>query len=122
MTKVMLVDDDESIVDLLKTLLEMEGYIICQFSDGDDFFDLLQQEQPDIVFMDVNLEKFSLGDINGLTLLDQIRERPDFKHIKIIMSSGLDIKSESKKRGADGFLLKPYMPDNLIRLLEEVLL
>ena len=118
----MLVDDDAIMVDLLKTLLKMEGYDICQFSDGDEFFEVLSQELPDIVFMDVNLENFSQNDINGLTLLDQIRQRPEFEHTKIIMSSGLDLKNESVKQGADGFILKPYLPDNLISLLEEVLL
>ena len=120
--KIMLVEDDEFMVQLLTTLLEMEGYDICKFSDGDEFFEVLSQELPDIVFMDVYLEKFSQEDINGLTLLDQIRGRPEFEHTKIIMSSGINFKSESKKQGADGFLQKPYLPDNLISLLEEVLL
>jgi len=118
----MLVEDDLTMVELLKTLLELEGFDICQFSDGDEFFEVLAQELPDIVFMDVFLEKFSQEDINGLTLLNQIRGRPEFEHTKIIMASGLDLENESKEQGADGFLLKPYMPDNLISLLEEVLL
>ena len=60
--------------------------------------------------------------LNGLALLEQLREHPEFEHIKIIMSSGLNFKIESMEQGADGFLLKPYMPEELINLLKEVLL
>lgn len=120
--KVMLVDDDIIMVDLLKTLLEMEGYDICHYADGDEFFDVLSQELPDIVFMDVYLDKFSQNDIDGLTLLGQMRKHPEYEDMKVIMSSGLDLYNESINQGADGFLLKPYMPDKLINLLEEILI
>ena len=119
LAKVMLVDDDINTVHLQKTLLELEGFDICLFSEGDDYLNILSQEQPDAVLMDVYLENYKL---NGLALLDQTRKHPEFKHIKIIMSSGIDFQKQSKQQGADGFLQKPYMPEELIILLKEMLL
>jgi len=133
LAKVMLVDDDINTVHLQKTLLELEGFDICLFSEGDDYlgFDIclfsegddylniLSQELPDAVLMDVYLENYKL---NGLALLDQTRKHPEFEHIKIIMSSGIDFQKQSKQQGADGFLQKPYMPEELINLLKEMLL
>ncbi len=119
MAKVLLVDDDAVAVDLQKTLLELEGFDICRYSGGDDFINLLFEEQPNAVLMDVYLENHKL---NGLALLEQLRKHPEFEHIKIIMSSGLNFQVESMQQGADGFLLKPYMPEELINLLKEVLL
>jgi DNA-binding response OmpR family regulator len=50
-----------------------------------------------------------------------IRNDPDFKDIKILMSSGMDFTYQSMEEGADGFLLKPYMPDELIARIQEIL-
>jgi len=119
LAKVMLVDDDINTVHLQKTLLELEGFDICLFSEGDDYLNILSQELPDAVLMDVYLENYKL---NGLALLDQTRKHPEFEHIKIIMSSGIDFQKQSKQQGADGFLQKPYMPEELINLLKEMLL
>ncbi len=119
LAKVMLVDDDINTVHLQKTLLELEGFDICLFSEGDDYLNILSKEQPDAVLMDVYLENYKL---NGLALLDQTRKHPEFKRIKIIMSSGIDFQKQSKQQGADGFLQKPYMPEELIILLKEMLL
>jgi len=119
LAKVMLVDDDINTVHLQKTLLELEGFDICLFSEGDDYLNILSQELPDAVLMDVYLENYKL---NGLALLDQTRKYPEFEHIKIIMSSGIDFQKQSKQQGADGFLQKPYMPEELINLLKEMLL
>ena len=119
LAKVMLVDDDINTVYLQKTLLELEGFDICLFTEGDDYLNILSQELPDAVLMDVYLENYKL---NGLALLDQTRKHPEFEHIKIIMSSGINFQKQSKQQGADGFLQKPYMPEELINLLKEMLL
>ena len=119
LAKVLLVDDDINTVYLQKTLLELEGFDICLFTEGDDYLNILSQELPDAVLMDVYLENYKL---NGLALLDQTRKHPEFEHIKIIMSSGINFQKQSQQQGADGFLHKPYMPEELINLLKEMLL
>ncbi len=122
MTKVMLVEDDYTMLSLLITFLEVEGYEVVKVNGSENTYNvenllkLLREEYPTLMLVDVNL-KYA----NGLDLLRGIRNDPDFKDIKILMSSGMDFTYQSMEEGADGFLLKPYMPDELIARIQEIL-
>ena len=70
-------------------------------------------EKPDLVLMDCNL-----SDRNGLDILAEIRSNPLLVDLPIIMTSGIDLSDESKLKGADGFLLKPYSPDLLLETIK----
>ncbi len=120
MGKLMLVDDNLVVVDLLKTLLEMEGFEIATNPQG-DILKALQTEQPDLILLDVFLKDTIGRDVDGFQFLHTIRKHSDFHNTKVIMSSGMDFKIESKMRGADAFILKPYMPEDLIHLIKHVL-
>ncbi|MBC8504630.1 MAG: response regulator [Anaerolineales bacterium] len=121
MPRVMLIDDDFIVLDLLKTLLEMEGHEIFTFSWDEDIVESVQKNQPDVVLMDIYLRTSPGGDKEGLKFLAQIRDIPDLAETKVIMTSGIDLHVESKQAGADGFLHKPYMPEELINLLKQIL-
>jgi CheY-like chemotaxis protein len=113
MLKILLADDDYTMVALLKTLLGMEGYRVATLMDkSGDLLENIRLEKPDTLLIDI-----FLGDRNGLDIVRQVRQSPDFDHIKIILTSGIDKTKESLAAGADGFLLKPYMPDQLLDLL-----
>lgn len=113
MPKVLLADDDYTMVTLLKTLLGMEGYQVATLLDKNgDMLDTIRQEMPDIMLVDVYL-----GDRNGLDIVRQIRAEPDFKKLRIVMASGIDKTEECLAAGANAFLLKPYMPEELFNLL-----
>lgn len=114
MPSVMLLEDDITMVTLLKTLLGMEGYQVIALSIDDDVVQSVLDRQPDILLMDVHLSH-----VNGLEVLDQIREREETKSLKVIMTSGLNLEIECKHHGADSFLLKPYMPDDLLNTLKQ---
>ena len=122
MTKVMLVEDDYTMLSLLITFLEVEGYEVVKVNGSENTYNLenllrlLREEYPTLMLVDVNL-KYA----NGLDLLRGIRNDPDFKDIKILMSSGMDFTYQSMEEGADGFLLKPYMPDELIARIQEII-
>ncbi len=113
MPKIMLAEDDHTMVTLLKTLLGMEGYQVVALSVNEDIFDAVCNDSPDILLMDVHLPH-----TNGLDVLDQLRENDETKDLKIVMSSGLDLDLECKNHGANDFLLKPYMPDDLLNILK----
>ena len=115
--KILLVEDDRTMLNLLKTLLQIEGFevVVIDEKSDTDLFSILQTERPDLVLMDVLL-KFS----NGLDLTQSIRSIEDFNTMKIILTSGIDYKLQAKNAGANYFLQKPYMPDILIRLLKEI--
>ncbi len=116
MPKIMLVEDDHTMRSLLKTLLEMEGFTVL-FGAGhaENLFEELRREKPELVVMDVHLA----GGVNGIDLLNSIREDPDLKHTRIIMTSGMDYRTDSLKAGADAFLQKPYMVEDLLALLRQ---
>jgi CheY-like chemotaxis protein len=116
--KIFLAEDDQTMLSLLKTLLEMEGYksSTYNFTQKESFIEQIRVCSPDLVLMDVHLK----GQ-NGIDYLRQIKMDNDLQYIKVIMSSGSIVKDECISAGADGFLMKPFMPDDLIQLIEQVL-
>lgn len=114
--KVLLAEDDYTMVSLLKTLLNMEGYAVVALDADADVVNAIRKERPDVLLMDVHL----FGK-NGLDILQTIRESSDVRNLRILMSSGSNVKDECLNLGADGFLMKPYMPDDLFKHLKQVL-
>jgi DNA-binding response OmpR family regulator len=115
MLKILLADDDYTMVALLKTLLKMEGYQVATLLDQPgDLLENVRREKPDVLLIDIYL-----GDRNGLDVVRQIREMSDMKDLRIIMASGIDKTAECLAAGADYFLLKPYMPNELFEKLRQ---
>jgi CheY-like chemotaxis protein len=119
MVKVMLVEDDPTMHQLLSTLLTLEGYDV-QTSENGDLFRSVQDNDPDLIMVDVHLRVGGGVEVNGFELLRAIRSDPALKNKKVIMSSGIDFRLKSAEEGADGFLLKPYMPDELIKMIKDL--
>ena len=113
MAKVLLAEDDETMVSLLKTLLTMEGFEVLGLDVNADVPDAVQREKPYALFMDVHLGKQS-----GMEILESIRKNQEIANVRVIMTSGSDVRDECVRRGASAFLLKPFMPDDLLRLLK----
>jgi DNA-binding response OmpR family regulator len=113
--KVLLIEDDKTMQSLIKTLLELEGFspLLHLEMQMDSICQDIKTNHPDAIIMDVNLRQ-----ISGLDILARIRNCDETKNIKVIMSSGLDLGSDCMAAGADGFLQKPYMPDQLINWLK----
>ena len=116
MSKVILIEDDRTMLSLLTILLQIEGFEVCSFKDDfpESILQALRQHQPDVALLDVNLRQSS-----GLELVQVIRKDPELQHQRVIMSSGLNLSVECLQAGANAFLLKPYMPEDLIRLIRE---
>lgn len=110
----MLVEDDYTMVSLLQTLLKMEGFEVLALQVDADVLSAVKTEKPNILLLDVHLAQHS-----GLEILDQIRNDHEVQNTRVIMSSGASVKDECIKHGANGFLMKPYMPDDLIKLLKQ---
>ncbi len=117
-TKIILCDDDPTMRSLLETLLDMEGYHAVPFIESTDekFISCLLNEQPRAVLLDVHLT-YS----NGIDLLVKIKQEDQLKNMFVLMTSGMDLQKECMDKGADGFLLKPYMPDDLITWLRSII-
>jgi CheY-like chemotaxis protein len=115
MSKLALIEDDHTMVSLLKTLLELEGFQVIAYAGEElcDLMTMLQRERPDNILLDVNLRNF-----NGLDLIHQIRLDPQLKDLNVLMTSGLSLQDECLKAGANAFIMKPYMPDDLMKLIK----
>ena len=114
-TKILVIDDDPTMVALLQTLLELEGYQVVAAVDWENLTGVALRENPDLVLMD-----YYLPGIDGRTVLDEFRSNPKFAHLGIIMTSGMDRSDECLDAGADAFLLKPYAPDHLLSTIREL--
>ena len=116
MHKVMLIEDDHIMLSLLSTLLKMEGFDVRTSSDElmVNILSHVQQDPPDLMMIDVNLRQGS-----GLDLLRQIRRDKQLAALRVLMCSGLNLKDECMRAGANGFILKPFMPDDLINQIRK---
>jgi len=113
MSKILLAEDDHTMVSLLTTLLKMEGFEVVVLDVHADVPSAVAKESPDALLMDVHL-----GGQNGMDIVQKVRKNPACNNVNIVMTSGLNVKDECLKRGANHFLLKPFMPDDLIVLLK----
>jgi len=116
MEKIMIVDDDNTMVSLLELLFEMDGYEVVTFSNRDAIIDDIRFHNPDLVLMDV-----FISNIDGLEVLEQVKACDDLKEIRIVMTSGMEVGDKCVKAGADAFILKPYPPEELMSLITELL-
>jgi DNA-binding response OmpR family regulator len=114
MLKVLLIEDDDTMLSLLKTLLEIEGFQVSTFNgkNSGDPLTLIRQESPQVIILDVHLRYAS-----GLDITRQIRKDEALKSLPVLMTSGMDLRSQCMAAGANEFLLKPYMPDDLVRMI-----
>jgi len=117
--KVFIIEDDPTMVGLLKTLLNLEGFDSYehQTSSNEPILNQITQILPDIIFLDVHLR-----DLDGLELIQQIKLDKTLQGIPVIMTSGTDYKDLCLKFGAHDFILKPYMPDDLISILKKIVI
>ncbi len=118
MPKIMLVEDDATMLSLLQTLLQMEGYQVVKMKEEslDGILSTMRQESPDLALVDVHLKE-----LNGFDVLRSIRKEPALAGTRVLMSSGMECRSECLNFGADDFILKPYMPDDLIDAIHKTL-
>jgi CheY-like chemotaxis protein len=109
---VLLVEDDSTMQSVLSTLLELEGYQVSLAPDRKgqaDLLEFIKSHQPDVMLLDVHLRE-----ANGVELLTELRRDPALAHVRVVMTSGMDFKDKCMQAGANDFLLKPYMPDELL--------
>jgi DNA-binding response OmpR family regulator len=103
--KILVIDDDITTCNLLKTVLQMENYEAVASSsikDGDILW-LLNKEQPEILILD-----FHLGAEDALEYLSVIRVDADWKSLPILVTSAIDRRRDCLAAGANDFVLKPF--------------
>jgi two-component system, OmpR family, phosphate regulon response regulator PhoB len=116
---VLIVEDEASLVTLLRYNLEKEGFAVCSAGDGEEALLQIAENKPDAVLLD-----WMLPLVSGLEVCRQIRRAPSSRSLPIIL---LTARGEEADRvrgldsGADDYIVKPFSPSELVARLRAVI-
>ncbi len=102
--RVLVVDDDPTIIDVLSAFLETKGYSVHTCSNGQQGLEAIEQEEFDLVISDIEM-----AGVNGFELLRQTRK--NYPRIGIVLMTGYEEAhplSSALRAGADGYISKPF--------------
>ena len=112
MTKILVIDDDNAINELIKINLELQGYEVIQAFNGVEGFAKAKQEQPSLIILDV-----MMPEVDGFTVAQRIRQAQEISDTPILMLtalSQLNDKVNGFNIGVDDYLTKPFEIDELV--------
>ena len=125
--KVLFVDDDRDFLKSQSILFASKGFQVITAESGEEALKVLENEVPDIIFLDLMMEHYD----SGFTLSYQIRKDDRFKNVPLVMLSGVasqtgrrfDKKTDELKKWSklDGFVDKPVSGKQLLKIVEEKL-
>jgi CheY-like chemotaxis protein len=118
LARVLVVDDDAVIRQLICVNLEMEGFEVDVAVDGQDALEKVRSLQPDLVTLDIMMPR-----LDGWQAATALREDPDTAGVKVVLLSAraqaADLRRGSRM-GVDAYLTKPFDPDELIRTIRRL--
>lgn len=118
MSNILIVDDDVTMTELLKTLLNMEGHTTTAVNDSTKAIQVAGSVEPDLITLDLMMPGLS-----GFDLCEQLHQNPKFAHIPIIIVSARDdteSKGRAMKAGAKDYVTKPFDADELMQKIQEL--
>jgi excisionase family DNA binding protein len=116
---VLIVDDDPRVREYVRVNLEMEGYSVREAGSAEEGLGVLEEVSPDLVLLDV-----MMPEVDGWEMLRRLQERHGVGAIPVIMFSGKiddNAAEEASARGAQGFVGKPFDPQQLIEHAKQLL-
>ncbi|MDP2854375.1 MAG: response regulator transcription factor [Smithellaceae bacterium] len=119
MAKILIVDDEQDIADLVSYNLEKEGFDTIKAYDGADVLKIVKTQKPDLIILDLMLPH-----MNGLDICRAIRANPEIAHVPVIMltAKGDEVdKIIGLEIGADDYITKPFSVKELIARVRTVL-
>lgn len=121
MKKILIVDDQIEVRELVQVTLEIGDYQILTAENGQQAIELAQAEHPDIILLDIMMPG---SDIDGLEACRRLKADPGTANITIVMLSAKGQESDifaGNNAGADDYFTKPFSPIALIEKVEEVM-
>jgi DNA-binding response OmpR family regulator len=116
--KVLVVEDDDVIRQLITVNLELEGFEVMTASDGQDALDKVVDVAPDVVTLDVMMPR-----LDGWATAERLRDNPQTSGIKIVLISARAQEADlqrGERIGVDVYLTKPFDPDELIDIVRKL--
>ena len=120
MKKILIVDDQLEVRELVEVTMRVGDYQILKAQSGEEAIDIVKTEKPELIIMDIMMP----GGMDGLEATRILKNDPETKDCKIIMLTAKGQQSEKEKgieAGADDYFVKPFSPLDLIRKVEEFL-
>lgn len=117
--KVMVVEDDQSLGQLITDELKEDDFQVSYFKRGKDALAVINDELPDAIVLDILLEE---DELDGWSIMEEIKKQEILKNIPIFISSALDEKEKGFSLGATDYLIKPYKPSQLSKAIMQTLL
>jgi two-component system, OmpR family, alkaline phosphatase synthesis response regulator PhoP len=117
--KILVVEDDALIRELDRINLEAAGFVVVMATDGFQGLEMARTENPDLIVLDIMLPK-----MDGFKVCRILKFDDKYKHIPIIMLTARiqEVDKETGfKTGADGYMTKPFEPEELIKKINQVL-
>jgi putative nucleotidyltransferase with HDIG domain len=116
--KILIIDDEPIICDILLEILTSSGYLVVTAPSGDEGYQRLLEESFDLVITDIKMPGMS-----GTSLIEKIRKEisTDLPIIVITAHGTLDVAIESMTHGTQGFVLKPFTPDEILGTVDDVI-
>lgn len=118
MKKILIVEDNEMNLKLIRTVLKAKGFLLAEARDGEEALKIAVAERPDIILIDIQIPK-----IDGLEVTRRIRAMDDLKDRQIIAITAHAMEGDRKKfleAGCDGYIAKPINTRTFIDEIEAI--
>ncbi|WP_390098246.1 response regulator transcription factor [Actinomadura rubrobrunea] len=116
--RVLVVDDDEVIRQLIAVNLQLEGFEVATAVDGQDCLDKVREVGPDVITLDVMMPR-----LDGWVTAVRLRQDPATSHIKVVMITAraqeYDVR-RGEEIGVDAYVTKPFDPNHLIQTVRKL--
>jgi twitching motility two-component system response regulator PilH len=119
MTRILIVDDSPTQINVLSRILAKQGYEVISAADGAQGVDMASSEKPDLILMDV-----VMPNLNGFQATRQITKNPATSHIPVIMLTSKDQETDrvwAERQGASDYLTKPPAEVELLQKIQALL-
>jgi len=117
MKKILVIDDDPEIVDLVKSRLEASNYSVVTACDGEDGLDKTRHESPHLIIVDIAMPKK-----DGYTFVLDLKSKDEFKNIPIVILTAKDkMRDIFAAEDVHHYMVKPFVAKELLEKLKELL-
>ncbi|WP_243722466.1 response regulator [Actinomadura sp. 7K507] len=116
--RVLVVDDDEVIRQLIAVNLQLEGFEVSTAVDGQDCLDKVADVRPDVITLDVMMPR-----LDGWVTAVRLREEPETAHIRVVMITARAQEHDVRRGheiGVDAYVTKPFDPNQLIQTVRKL--
>ena len=117
--RILVVEDEESLLILESILLTSKGYDVQGSTNGQEALDMLAESQPDLILLDI-----MLPNMDGFEVCRRIKEAPETRHIPVIMLTAKKSREDMAKGhevGADWYITKPFKSANVVETIQRFL-